>query len=103
MNEQKLKGLVGLAVRAGQAASGMDASRILIRSGKCGVLLLDSAAGANTRKKAEDLCRSTGTPLTVLPENLIEAATGKSNMMVAVSKGSFAEEIIKNSESTDLP
>ena len=97
MNEQKLAGMLGLTIRAGQASAGMDACRILIRSGECGVLLIDSGTADNTRKKAEEMCERTGTPRRILPEGLIEAATGKSNMILGLRKGSFAEQILKES------
>lgn len=99
MNEQKLSGMIGLAVRARQTAAGLDACRLLIRSGKCGVILLDGEAAANTRKKAEDLCRQTGTDIISLPSGLIEKATGKSNIVMAVQKGPFAEQILRIKES----
>ena len=95
MNEQKLSGMLGLAVRARQAAAGMDACRILIRSGKCGVMLVDGDAAANTLKKAKNLCVRTQTDMMILPPGLIEKATGKSNMVIAVQKGSFAEQLLK--------
>ena len=94
MNERKLAGLLGFAVKARQAAAGADACRILIRSGKCGVLLLDGEAAANTRKKAEELCMQTETPMMILPPGLIKTATGKNNMVMAIQKGSFAEELL---------
>ena len=94
MNEKKLSGMIGLAVRARRAAAGMDSCRILIRSGKCGVLLLDGEAAANTRKKAEELCMQTETPMMILPPGLIKTATGKNNMVMAIQKGSFAEELL---------
>ena len=94
MNEKKLSGMIGLAVRARRAAAGMDASRILIQSGKCGVLLLDGEAAANTRKKAEELCMQTKTAMMILPAGLIKTATGKNNMVMAIQKGSFAEELL---------
>ena len=95
MNEQKLAGMLGLTVRARQVSAGMDACRILIRSGNCGVLLIDAETRDNTRKKAEDLCRQTGTPVVVLPPGMIERATGKENRVLAVRKGSFAEQILQ--------
>ena len=97
MNDQKVKGMIGLAVRARQTAAGTDACRILIRCGECGVLLIDSGTADNTRKKAEEMCERTGTPRRILPEGLIEAATGKSNMILGLRKGSFAEQILKES------
>ena len=41
MEENKLRGLMGLCVRAGQAAFGMDGCLQAIRTGKVGLLLLD--------------------------------------------------------------
>ena len=94
MNEQKLSGMLGLAVRARQTSAGMDACRLMIRSGKCGVLLLDGESAENTRKKAENLCRMTGAAMMILSSGLIRKATGKTNMVMAVQKGSFAEQIL---------
>ena len=68
MNVQKLKGMIGLAARARQTAAGADACRILIRSGECGVLLIDGGTAYNTRKRAEEMCERTGTPRRILPE-----------------------------------
>lgn len=95
MNVQKLKGMIGLAARARQTAAGTDACRILIRSGECGVLLIDGGTAYNTRKRAEEMCERTGTVKRILPEGLIEAATGKNNMILGIRKGSFAEQILK--------
>lgn len=94
MNGQKIKGMIGLALRARQAALGMDACRIMIRTGKCGVLLVDRTAGFNTRQKTEELCRRTGTPIRTMPEGLIEEATGRANMIIGLQKGHFSEQIL---------
>ena len=56
MNEQKLAGILGFAVKARQAVFGMEAGRIMIRSGKCGAILIDADMGSNTRKKVDNLC-----------------------------------------------
>ncbi len=93
MNEQKVKGILGFAAKARQISAGMDACRLLVRSGRCGILLIDDLTGPNTRKKAADLSVTAGTPLMILPEGMIEAATGKSSMILGVAKGSFAEQI----------
>lgn len=92
MTEERMKGLLGLALRARQAAAGQDACSMLIRNGKCGALLIDGDAAANTRKKYEDLCRRTGTPVITLPAGLIEKATGRTNMAMALQKGNFAQQ-----------
>ncbi len=41
------------------------------------------------------MCERTGTVKRILPEGLIEAATGKNNMILGIRKGSFAEQILK--------
>lgn len=102
MNDQKLSGLIGLAFKARQAVSGMEACRVLCRSGKCGVILLDDDAGTNTRKKAEEICRRSGSELRILPAGMIERATGRCNIIIAVCKGSFADTICKITQ-YDLP
>ena len=94
MNEQKLTGMLGLAMRARQAAAGMDACRIMIRSGQCGVLLADGETAPGTLQKAEDLARQSGTPFRVLPAGMILKATGRDNRIIAVRTGSFAEQMI---------
>ncbi len=92
MNEQRLKGLLGLSVRAGQAVFGEDTCRRLILSGRCGLLLLDETAGANTGKRFRELCRRTETPCAFLPQDLILLATGKDNMVMALKEGTFADQ-----------
>lgn len=95
MNKRKLSGLIGLAVRARQAESGMEACRILIRAGKCGILLIDGEAGPNTCKRAAELCAGTHTPMKMLPSGLIEDATGKNCMVIGLKTGGFADEILR--------
>ena len=98
MNGRKIAGMLGFAARARQTAAGMEACRILARSGQCGVMLIDSGTAANTRKKAEDLSRETHTPAIVLPAGMIESATGKQNMVISVRKGSFSDQILSLSK-----
>ena len=101
MNDQKVKGMIGLAVRARQAAAGSDACRILIQKGKCGVLLADGSVGENTLNKARDLCRSYGRPIVMLTPGTIEKATGKCCMLLGIQKGSFTDGILKMKERND--
>lgn len=98
MNEQKLKGILGLSVRARQACFGEDACRRMISSGPGSILLLDGEASENTRKKYRELCDRTGTELILLPPGMIPEATGRSNMAMALSKGAFAEQVLRLTE-----
>ena len=93
MNEQRLKGLMGLCVRAGQAVFGEDACRKAITAGQCGILLADGDMSRNTRERYERVCEATGTEMAVLPAGLLEEATGRPGAAMAVKTGSFAEQI----------
>ena len=95
MAENRLRGLMGLCVRAGQAVFGEDSCRREITGGRCGVLLLDGEASPGTAKRYQDWCRTAGTPLIRLPEGLLESATGKPGRAMAVRKGSFADQLIR--------
>ena len=84
MNEQRLKGLMGLCVRAGQAVFGEDACRKTITAGQCGILLADGDMSRNTRERYERVCEVTGTEMAVLPAGLLEEATGRPGAAMAV-------------------
>ena len=51
MDENRLKGLMGLCLRAGQAVFGEEGCRSAIRNGSCGVLLLDRGISEGSGKK----------------------------------------------------
>ena len=71
--ETKLRGLMGLCVRARQATFGEDGCLKSIRGGGCAVLLLDSGASKATQD-----------------------ATGRSGVAMAVAPGGLAEQIRQN-------
>ena len=58
-----------------------------------GIMLLDGDTGPNSRKKAQDMCSQAGVPVMILPAGMITEATGKDNMAIGISKGSFADRI----------
>jgi len=92
MDEKKLTGMIGLALRARQAVAGTDACRLMIEAGKCGILLLDESAALNTRKRFENLCERRQTRIAVIPSGLLESATGYQGVLLAMRKGSFADQ-----------
>ncbi len=95
MDEKRMKGLMGLCVRAGQAVFGEEGCRRSITGGQCGILLTDSGISQNSRKRYEELCERTGTLMAVLPEGLLGEATGKPGAAMAVKQGSFSEQMIR--------
>lgn len=91
--QSKLRGLMGLCVRARQAVFGEDGCMKTIRAGDCGVLLLDSGASAATQDKYRGVCQRAGVPLVELPQGLLHEATGKPGVAMAILKGGFAASI----------
>ena len=95
MNEERLKGLMGLCVRAGQSIFGEDSCLKAIRSGQAALLILDGGISEKSAEKLECACDREAIPRFRLAEGLLEQATGRSGMAMAVRKGSFAEQMVR--------
>jgi len=95
LNEEKLRGLMGLCTRARQAVFGEEGCLKEIRSGKCGVLLLDGEISPAAERKYRGACAEAEVTVGKLPPGLLERATGRPGMAMAVRKGSFAEQMEK--------
>ena len=92
--EDKARGLLGLCARAGQIAFGEDGCLGAIRTGKCGLLILDQGASANARKRYTDACRYYRVPLATAAAGLVEQSTGKrGRMAAAIARGGFADQL----------
>ena len=99
MNETKMRGLMGLCVRAGQGIFGEDSCLKALRSGQIGLLLLDGSISPTAGEKYASLCRREEIPCQRLPEGLMAQATGKPGKAMAVRKGSFTEQMLQCLES----
>ena len=95
MDERKLRGLMGLCVRAGQAVFGEENCLKALRNGQAGLLIMDGNISGNSRKRYAEACGKAGVPDAVLPAGMMEEATGKPAMAMAVRTGSFAEQMIR--------
>ena len=95
MDEARLRGLMGLCVRARQAVFGEDGCMKAIRGGTCGVLLLDSGASRATQDKYRGVCQHAATPLVELPQGLLHEATGKPGVAMAVTQEGLARQMIR--------
>ena len=95
MNQEKLKGLIGLTRRAGQLSLGMDTVLKRLKSGQCAAVLMDDAAAPNTRKRLAEAASVAQVPLFTVPEELLDMATGQSGRIAAaVSRGGLADQMI---------
>ena len=94
MDNKKLSGLIGLCMRARQLALGTDQAVKAVRGGKAAVILLDSGASDNLRKKLSDASAFHHVPLMELPEGLLDRAAGQDGKMAAAAlRGTLAEQI----------
>ena len=94
MNEDRLRGLMGLCQRAGKMQSGTDLVVKAIRGGSCRLALIDREAAANTVKKITDSCIYYHVPYLLLPAGLLAEACGREGRMTAaVLDAGFAERL----------
>ena len=93
MDENKLRGLMGLCVRARQATFGMDGCLKAVRTSQAGVALLDAGASAATKDKFLSACEHHGIPVHVVPQGLLQEATGRPGVTMTVAQGGLANQL----------
>ena len=71
MDENRVRGYMGLSVRAGLAVFGEEGCLKSVRNATCALLLVDAAASENTLDRYRSACQRTGIPCFILPENLL--------------------------------
>lgn len=94
MDEKRLRGLMGLCVRAGQGVFGEDSCVKALRSGQIGLLMLDGDISDSAAERYEHLCERERIPVRRLPAGLMAEATGKPGKAMAVRTGNFADQMI---------
>ncbi len=93
-DEKALRGLLGLAQRAGKLQTGGDLTLAAIRSGKAVIALADESAGENTVKKINDACIYYHVPLYHLAPGLLGSACGRDGRMIgALTDAGFAGRV----------
>ena len=91
----RLKGLMGLCVRAGHAVFGEDSCMKEIREERAALLLMDESISENSRQKVTPLCDRKGVPVFRLQPGLLEESTGRPGKVMLVRTGGFAEQMIR--------
>jgi ribosomal protein L7Ae-like RNA K-turn-binding protein len=94
MNE-RLKGMIGLAVNAGKTLSGTFAVEGAVKRGKARLVIIDGRVSKNTLKQFELLCDRHGTKYIVLEDSgVLETLLRRDNRTVmAITDGNFASAI----------
>ena len=92
---EKVYGLLGLCMRAGQLISGESSCELAVREGKAAMVLLDDGASPNLLKKFQDACAYRNVALYLLESGCVGQAIGKpERMVVVIRKGSIAEQLL---------
>ena len=97
MMNDRLKGMIGLAVKAGKMLSGTFAVEGAIRRGKAKLVIIDGRASRNTLKQFQLVCERHGTNYIVLEDSgVLEILLSRDNRTVmAITDGGFASAIIE--------
>jgi len=81
----KVANILGLAARAGKCVSGETSCEKAIRTGKARLVILNSKASLNTKKKFQDMCSYREIPLAYWNRDSdLGYYIGKTNRMVVV-------------------
>ncbi len=97
MNERKVSGLLGLALRSGKVVLGAQPAVDAVRSGRAAVVLMDVSSSDNTMKALRNSCQYHQVPLIETSAGMIDQATGKQGRKAAaLLHGDIAKEILKH-------
>ena len=91
---KKLSGMLGMCVRARQATFGMDGCLKAVRTGKCALLLVDEGASPGTADKYTQACSTHQVRQATLPEGMLQAATGRPGVAMAIAPGGLAKQLL---------
>ena len=94
MLEDKLKGMIGLARRAGKLPSGTVAVTKCLQSGKCALVLIDELASEGTKQELSRLCEKANVPLRAVPGGLIEKSLGEYRICAATNDTNFSAQML---------
>lgn len=92
----KIAGMIGLAVRAGQAIIGSEMSLKEIRNDKVSLVILDNSCSENSLKKFSDACEFHNVKLCILPSIGFQSVLkNKGSIVVSLKSNSFRDAIVK--------
>ncbi len=95
MDENRLRGLTGLCVRAGQGIFGEDSCLKAVRNAQAELLIMDESISPGSAEKLIRACGRDGIPVRTLPAGMLAEATGRPGKVMAVRSGSFAGPMIQ--------
>jgi len=96
-NDERLLGMIGLAMKAGKIITGEDGCEKAIRSGKAHLVLVATDASENTKKKFTDKTNFYKVPLhSLFTKETMAQAIGKQNRAtIVIADDGFAKSMSK--------
>ncbi len=96
MND-RLLGMLGLAVRAGKASFGVFSTEKALDEGKCELVIAAEDMGQSNRRRIENKCREWDVPLIFYSDKAsLSRSAGKKDMpVIGILDEGFAKAIVK--------
>ena len=95
MDEQKIRGILGLCMRAGKLKTGTDIVEQTVKRGGAHLALVDEGMAPRGRKAIADACAYANCPVAFVREDLLGDAIGKPGRMAAcVMDAGFAGKLM---------
>jgi len=86
--------MLGIAMRAGVLTLGADGVHTAVAGGQAGLVLVDSGASDNTKKKLRDGCAYYGVEICETQADRLGFAIGKpGRMCAAIAKGTLCDKL----------
>ncbi len=100
MSEKRIMGLLGIAEKAGMAASGGFLAEQALKAGKAYLTVIAGDASENTKKKLTELCEKAGCPVLYFSNktDLAHAVGKDERSCVAVLDQGLADAIRQTAE-----
>lgn len=104
MIDNKILGLIGLAMKAGKVAFGADSVEESIIKRKVKLVILSEESSERTRKKFIDICEKYNVPVIIYGdiENLSKAIGKNNKAILGIKDTNFAESIQKKYSGGDI-
>lgn len=95
MND-KFWGLIGLAIKAGAAVFGAEATERGARRGKVKLIIADGGLSKGSLQKMQSVCRMTGIQLlSIYPEGTLGEHLPKECKWLGITQAGFADQLIQ--------
>ena len=93
MDENQLRGILGLSMVSKNAVCGEGPCLKCLRSGQCELLLVDADASTNTKAMYKNACDYRSVPLAFLPGGFLRQALGRDCMAMAMKKSGLTVKV----------